>query len=133
MLADPGGGGAFEGISAAVGGIVEAADAGFTISESGGQPLLKAIDDLATEVATALGQGHMLAKEPALGSTPAATVYKPFLSTVASDQTQGAIPVLTKLHADLASAHAAIQKAMDNYQDTDHGNASNVQSTGTWV
>jgi hypothetical protein len=133
MLADPGGGGAFEGISAAVGGIVEAADAGFTISESGGQPLLNAIQELQTEIRTALSKAHRLELQPPLGTTPNAKVYKPFLATVASDPTQGAIPVLKKLQTDLNDAHAAIQKSMANYSDTDQGNASNVTSSGTWV
>jgi hypothetical protein len=134
MLADPGGGGAaFQGIGSAVSGIVAAADAGFAISENGGQPLIDAIQDLQDQVRTALSQSHRLEMQPPLGDTPNATVYKPFLATVASDPTQGAIPVLKKLQQDLISAHSAVQKAMDNYKNTDQGNASNVGSAGTWT
>jgi hypothetical protein len=133
MLADPGGGGAFEGISAAVGGIVEAANAGFTISESGGQPLLTAIQELQTEIRTALGKAFFLESEPALGSTPNANVYKPFIATVASDPAQGAIPALKKLQTDLNNAHAAIQKSIGNSRSTDQENAAGVTNSGTWV
>lgn len=127
MLVDPGGGGgAFQGISSAVSGIVAASDAGFAISENGGQSLLNAIEDLQEAVRTALGKSSALEQQPALGSTPNANVYKPFLATVASDPTQGAIPVLRKLQADLNNAHAAVKKAMDNYQNTDHTNATTL-------
>lgn len=135
MLADPGGGGGFQGISAAVGGIVAASNAGFTISENGGQSLLNAIDELKTGVEEALRKSSQLEAQPHLGTTPAAKVYKPFIATVASDPAQGAIPALRKLQADLNNAHAAIQKAMANYQSTDQGAASNVNNagSGTWV
>lgn len=131
MLMEPGGGGGFAGISDAVTGITAAVNAGFTISDGGGQPLLNAIQELQDEIRSALVKSAQLENEPKLGTTPAATVYKPFLATVASDPTQGAIPVLKKLHADLADAHAAIQKSMDNYQGTDDAAASSV--SGTWT
>jgi hypothetical protein len=134
MLVDPGGGSAaFQGIGNAVSGIVEAANAGFAISENGGQPLLNAIEDLATEVASALGKSSVLGSHLPLGTTPNANVYKPFLASVATDPVQGAVPALRKLHDDLTSARAAIQKAMDNYQNADQESASNVQSSGTWT
>jgi hypothetical protein len=134
MLADPGGGGAvnagaaFAGIGTAIGGIVAAANSGgFGISHDGGQALINAIDDLHTAVTAALRKSDQLRSEPALGTTPAANVYKPFLATVASDPVQGAIPVLKKLQTDLVNGHAAIQKAMQNFQDTEQ------QNTGIWT
>jgi hypothetical protein len=134
MLVDPGGGGAaFQGISDAVTGIQLAANEGFAISEEGGQPLLDAIEDLAREVATALGKESVLGSHLPLGSTPNANVYKPFLASVATDPVQGAVPVLRNLHDQLATAHSAIKQAMTNYANTDQGNASNVQGSGTWV
>jgi hypothetical protein len=128
---DAGGGAAFQGISDAVNGIVAVSAAGFTISENGGQPLLNAIDDLKTGVEEALRKASQLEEQPQLGTTPAATVYKPFIATVASDPVQGAIPALKKLQTDLTSAHAAIQKSMSNYQGTDEGASSTIK--GTWV
>jgi hypothetical protein len=133
MLVDPGGGtgGAYAGIGSAISDIVAAADNGFGISENGGQPLLDAIQDLTTAVSKALVSSSELEKQPALGTTPAATVYKPFLATIASDPTQGAIPVLKKLQGDLGSAHAAIQKAIQNYQNTEQANASSATVIST--
>jgi hypothetical protein len=126
-----GGGGGFAGISEAVSGIVAASAAGFTISENGGQPLLNAIQDLQEEIRSALGKSSALEQEMALGTTPNANIYKPFLATVASDPSQGAIPVLKKLQNDLNDAHAAIQKSMANYHGTDQESAAGVN--GTWV
>lgn len=132
MLVDAGGGGgasaSFAGISAAVGGIVAAVNAGFTISENGGQPLLNAIHDLQVEVRTALGESSALESHLPLGSTPNANIYKPFLATIANDPTQGSIPTLKKLQTDLNNAYAAIQKAMNNYHAADQGSAGNLNS-----
>ena len=126
MLVDPGGGGAaFAGISTAIGGILTAANSGsFSVTPEAGKALLSAIDDLHTAVDSALGKSAILGAEPALGNTPAAKVYKPFLATVASDPVQGAIPVFRKLKSDLINAHAAIKKAMDNYDATEQANTS---------
>ncbi len=122
MLApDAGGGGAaFAGISTAVDAIHLAAfSGGFGISENGGQALLNAIDELHTAVTAALRKSRQLERQPPLGTTPAANVYKPFLATVASDPAQGAIPVFKKLQTDLSNAHDAIKKAMQNFQDNE--------------
>jgi hypothetical protein len=131
MLADPGGVGAseaFAGMGSSIDAIFTAANSGgFGISENGGQALLRALDELKTAVENALRNSSQLEEQPALGSTPAANVYKPFLATIASDPTQGAIPALRKLQKDLANAHAAINKAMQNYQETEHAN------TGIWT
>lgn len=127
MLADPGGG-AFAGFTTAVDAIATyASSGGFGISQDGGQALINAIDELKSAVETALGHSSFLGQEPALGSTPAAGVYKPFLATVATDPVQGAVPALRKLQTDLTNAHAAIQRAMQNYQATEEHN------TGIWT
>jgi hypothetical protein len=133
LAADAGGGAsaAFAGIGSAVNDIVLAANNGFGISGNGGQALIHAIDDLSKAVETALSRAQILSMDPALGTTPAATVYKPFLATVATDPAQGAIPVLKKLQKDLTNAHAAIQKAMQNYQATEQANASSAK--GIWT
>ena len=123
MFAPETGGAAFAGMGTAIDAITTAANSGgFGISANGGQPLLHAIEDLQHAVRTALMNSSMLSKQPGLGSTPAANVYKPFLPTVASDPVQGAIPALKKLQTDLTNAHAAIKKAMDNFQQTEQQN-----------
>ena len=133
MLMDPGGGGAsFAGISDAVNGIVAATEAGFTISENGGQPLLNAIQDLHEGYARRWVKSSVLGSHPPLGTTPNANVYKPFLATVASDPAQGAIPVLRKLQTvgqrarrdpevDGRTTRRRIRKRVG------------VRSSGTWV
>jgi hypothetical protein len=129
MLAEP----PFQAISAAVTGLVAASRTGFTISESGAKPLLAAIEDLAGVVAGAMGQSSVLTSHLPLGGTPNATVYKPFLATIATDPEQGAIPALTKLHDDLANAYTAIKKAMDDYREVEARNTSAVKNSGSWV
>jgi hypothetical protein len=129
MAADP----PFQAISAAVSGLVAASETGFTISENGAKPLLDAIEDLAGVVAGAMGQSSVLTSHLPLGGTPNATVYKPFLATIATDPEQGAIPALRKLHGDLTNAHTAIKKAMDNYREVEARNTSAVRNSGMWV
>ena len=103
--------------------------AGFGISENGARPLLQALEDLEHAVADALRKSDLLSQQPALGTTPAATVYKPFLATVASDHAQGAVPVLDQLQTDLRTAHQVINQAMINYQDAEQANMSGFDGT----
>lgn len=131
MLMAPDGGGspsaAFVGMGAAIGGILTAANSGsFTVTPQAGTALIHAIDDLHTEVTAALAKSQTLEMEPPLGETPAAKVYKPFLATVASDPTQGAIPVFKKLQSDLINARAAINQAMKNYDETEQANKAKL-------
>ena len=131
MLVAPGGGSstAFAGMGQAIDAIAVAArSGGFGISHNGGQALINAIGDLKNAVEDALVKSDQLAQQPKLGTTPAATVFKPFLATVASDPVQGAIPVLKQLHADLINAHAAIQQAMQNFQNNEQAQTSSARS-----
>ncbi|HEY1571050.1 MAG TPA: hypothetical protein VGG05_06895 [Pseudonocardiaceae bacterium] len=103
---------------------------GFALSENGGQPLIKAIEELKNEVQGALNNSQFLEAEPALGSTPNAKIYKPFLATVASDPSQGAIPVLRQLQADLIDAEQAIRQAMANYVEADVRAGTTIAGSG---
>jgi len=123
MFSPETGGAAIAGMGTAIDAITTAANSGgFGISANGGQSLLNAITDLQHAVESALGRSSNLGHEPGLGTTPAANVYKPFLGTVATDPVQGAIPALRKLQTDLVNAHAAIKKAMQNFQETEQAN-----------
>jgi hypothetical protein len=121
---------AFQGITEAANGIVAAALDGFSVSENGGQPLLDAIQDLKTEVESALRKSSWLASEPPLGSTPNAEIYKPFLATIASDPAQGAVPMFRQLLDDLNKAEAAIKQAMANYRDADVSAGADITAAG---
>lgn len=121
---------AFQGITEAVGGIMRAVDEGFTISENGGQPLLTAIQDVKSAVELALRRSQFLDREPALGGTPNALIYKPFLATIATDPAQGAIPVLKQLLADMVKAEEAIKKAMASYRDADIAAGARITASG---
>ncbi|HEX5117208.1 MAG TPA: hypothetical protein VFW65_18625 [Pseudonocardiaceae bacterium] len=120
----------FQGITEAVVGIVQAVDQGFSLSEEGGQPLLEAIQELQNEVRSALQNSQFLEAEPALGTTPNAKIYKPFLATIATDPSQGAIPVLRQLQTDLAKAEQAIKQAMANYVEADVRAGTNIAGSG---
>lgn len=120
----------FAGISTAVDELVAATQGGgFSISENGGQALLNAIHDLQTEVSSALAHASNLEQTLPLGSTPNANIYKPFIATVASDPTQGAITVLKKLQTDLEDARTAIQKSISNLRETDQGSGASISGS----
>lgn len=120
----------FQGITEAVVGIVQAVDQRFSLSEEGGQPLLEAIQELTTEVESALRNSQFLEAEPVLGSTPNATSYKPFLATIATDSAQGAIPVLRQPQKDLANAEQAIKQAIANYVAADVDAGTTIAGSG---
>jgi hypothetical protein len=121
----------FAGITEAVANLTSAAaSGGFTISDDGGQKLISAINALHDKVEHHLSSSQMLGQEPKLGTTPAANTFKPFLATIATDQVQGAVPVLKKLRDDLASAAQAIQASMKSYQESDQSGGHTITTAG---
>jgi hypothetical protein len=134
MLDAVGGGAGFAGVSDAVSSLQKAASGGgFSISEEGGQKLLDAINTLSGKIGMHLAKSRSLTTRLPLGSSPAAQVYIPFLTTVASDPTQGVIPVLEKLKADLEAARTTIQQSIANSRDTDQGNSQQLKTSGTII
>ncbi|MBB5960341.1 hypothetical protein FHS29_006964 [Saccharothrix tamanrassetensis] len=118
------------GMSHAVAGFQAATAAGFTISQSGGQALLNAIDDMIQAAEETLMRAEMLAQEPPLGTTPAAQVYKPFLASIATDPAQGFIPAIDKFKEDLARLRTNVEQAMGSYRSTDDDRAQGLQNIG---
>jgi hypothetical protein len=118
------------GMSGAVAGFSAATAAGFTISETGGHALIRAIDDMLDGVLEALGNAERLSREPALGTTPGAEVYKPFLATIATDPVQGFIPVMIKFQHDLEQLRSDVEQAMATYQTTDQDSGQSVTNAG---
>ncbi|KAA2259467.1 hypothetical protein F0L68_21265 [Solihabitans fulvus] len=118
------------GVSQAVAGLKAAAAEGFTVTDSGGQALIDAMNDLHDEITDAISHSDVLGQEPPLGQTPAAQVYKPFLATIATDPHQGMIPALRKLLKDLTDARDSIQKSMESYKGTDQGSKQGLNKAG---
>ncbi|AHH95482.1 hypothetical protein [Kutzneria albida] len=119
---------AIDGISGAVSQLKAAsASGGFSITEEGAEPLLKAVADLKAEVRSHIMKSTGLAEVLPLGQTPAAQVYRPFMATVASDQAQGLLPFLHKLQTDLDDVENTIRKSVALQQDADHSGASSLR------
>ncbi|HEX3790496.1 MAG TPA: hypothetical protein VHW44_21705 [Pseudonocardiaceae bacterium] len=106
----------FQGITQAVSTLKEASVQGFTVTDEGAKQLTSALQEVLTQVESALAKGYALGQEPALGTTPAASAYKPFLATIWTDAQQGGQPVLTQLKQDLEDAINTINKASVSYQ-----------------
>jgi hypothetical protein len=118
------------GMSGAVAGFSAATAAGFTISETGGQALIRAIDNMLEGVIDARRNAERLAQEPPLGTTPAAQVYKPFLATIATDPVQGFIPALIKFQDDLDQLRSNVEQAIAAYQTSDQDAGRGVANAG---
>jgi hypothetical protein len=123
-------GGVFDGVGKAVDNLVNAANTGggFTVSHEGGQALINAIDTYQAKLRQHLNSAHLLSQRLPLGTSPAANTFTPFLSTVASDQTQGAIPAMRKLKQRLDEARSAIQRSMAGYHTTEQDNVASLNS-----
>jgi hypothetical protein len=105
--------------------LVEAAESGgFAISPTGGQALLKAIDDLSTFIQTNLDDADTVAQQLPLGSSNGAKVMKPYMVNVVSDD-QGFYTRLKEFRTSLEGASAAIKAAMKNYDHMDTGIGGN--------
>lgn len=118
------------GIGDAVARFSTAAASGVGVNESGGQALIKAIDTMHDGVTDALQKASVLGQEPALGTTPAALVYKPFLATIATDPVQGFLPAMKKFQEDLVQFRSDVEKAMATYQATDEDAQQGITKAG---
>jgi hypothetical protein len=105
-----------------------AAGGGFTVDPQGGQYLIGALKDMLTQVESAIVSANEVATELPLGTSPGAQVYKPFFASVASDPQQGAVTAWKQLQQDLTDGINTIQTAMNNYQQTDTGNAGHMRA-----
>ncbi|MCG8920521.1 hypothetical protein L6E12_32615 [Actinokineospora sp. PR83] len=118
----------FAGISAAVHQLGVAADRGFTVSGPGADALISAVTEMQRDVDAILRKADRLGQEPALGQTPAAQVYKPFMASIATDPVQGFLPFLMRLQRDLADVEAALRKSMASYDDSDQAAGRGISS-----
>jgi hypothetical protein len=118
-------GGAGPSIQASVGNMLSAANAGgFAISETAGRKLLDAIHQMQQTLGEYRSGLGTIDQEPQLGSSPGATVTKPFVRQVANGDQQSFIPVLEQFGQSLEQAADAIARAMRNYQGTEAGRAA---------
>ncbi|EWC62745.1 hypothetical protein UO65_1939 [Actinokineospora spheciospongiae] len=121
----------FAGISAAVYQLGVAADRGFTVSGPGAGALISAVTEMREVVVAALDNAVRFGQEPALGQTPAAQVYKPFMASIATDPVQGFIPFLERLQQDLVDAEAALRKSMAAYDGSDQTGTGVIVAAGS--
>lgn len=131
MIAEPDGG-FFQGITAAVHELKAAASTGgFTVNEEAGKDLQAAIMRLKAVIREGTNNLTRLPHEPIpLGSSPAATVSKTFIPTIATDPVQGAIPAFERMLHDLDDAYDTIARAIANFQQSEQGNTANINSAG---
>lgn len=106
------------------------AQGGWAINESGGQALISAAQDLYDELGEILASSRDLGQELPLGTTPAAQVYKPFMATVATDPSQGAFAVLTKLREEALEFKGEVEKAMAAYESADEAGQQGIDRAG---
>ncbi|WP_367135649.1 hypothetical protein [Saccharothrix sp. HUAS TT1] len=117
-------------MNAAVSDFGAAVAAGFTVSTTGGEALLRAIEMINFDLDRAAQATGRLTQEPPLGTTPAAQVYKPFLATIASDPVQGLEAALKQFRSDLDRLGEQVQEAMKLYDTEDQDVAKSVTDTG---
>jgi hypothetical protein len=124
MLEAGGGGG---GLPSMVGLVEAAASGAFAISPTGGQALIKAIHDLAKFVDDNLSDTNIVAQQPPLGSSNGAKLMKPYMVDVLTDD-QGFYTRLKEFRNSLGDAESAINAAMKNYDNMEHGIQGNFRA-----
>jgi hypothetical protein len=124
MLEAGGGGG---GLPSMVGLVEAAASGSFAISPTGGQALIKAIHDLAKFVDENLSDTNIVAQQPPLGSSNGAKLMKPYMVDVLTDD-QGFYTRLKEFRNSLVDAESAINAAMKNYDNMEHGIQGNFRA-----
>ena len=126
-MLDVGGGGGMAAFSASMANFKDQAAAGsFAVNEAGGQALLKAIRDMAAWVDSKRLELNFLAKQQPLGTSNGASLMKPYLVDVATDD-RGFITQLHEFRNSLADAEQGILDAMKNYDNTEQGVRGNFR------
>jgi hypothetical protein len=123
MLEADGGGG----LPSMVGFVEAAANGSFAISPTGGQALIKAIHDLAKFVDDNLSDTNVATQQPPLGNSNGAKLMKPYMVDVLTDD-QGFYTRLKEFRDSLVDAEAAINAAMKNYDNMEHGIQGNFRA-----
>nr|WP_042183645.1 hypothetical protein [Kibdelosporangium sp. MJ126-NF4]CEL15684.1 hypothetical protein [Kibdelosporangium sp. MJ126-NF4]CTQ93609.1 hypothetical protein [Kibdelosporangium sp. MJ126-NF4] len=95
-----------------------AASGQFSVSDSGGEDMLRVIRMLQDWLGTA-DQGGTLDQQPLLGGSYGAAAMAPFVQQVASDQ-QGFLTQLARLRDVLSDAESGVKQAMANYRRNEH-------------
>ncbi|MGQ0840660.1 hypothetical protein [Actinokineospora sp.] len=121
----------FAGINNAAQQLKAAAKEGFTVAGPGAQVMIDAVIEMQDVVREALANADRFGQEPALGQTPAAQVYKPFMASIATDRVQGFVPFMQGLQRDLADVEASLRQSMTAYQDSDETGASGITAAGS--
>lgn len=93
----------------------------FSIDIEGAQQLLTFVKGMQQAVAQVRENSMTMSETPQLGTTPAANTYKSYLPTIATDQHQGLVPVMDKLHQQLNQAATNIQNSIAQYKESDQG------------
>lgn len=126
-MLDVGGGGGMAAFSASMANFKDQAAAGsFAVNEAGGQALLKAIRDMAAWVDGKTFELRLLARQQPLGTSNGATLMKPYLVDVATDD-KGFVTQLKAFRDSLADAEQGILDAMKNYNTTEQGVRGNFR------
>jgi hypothetical protein len=101
----------------------------FSVNDAGGKALLGAIQEMQAWLGQSFMQAQRLARTGEYGATHGAGVVEPYMNNVATDG-DGLVPMLEKFQTVLNDAQDAINKAMENYKQTDSDNATGVRDAG---
>lgn len=92
---------------------------GISVDYEGALQLANFVSGMQHAARIVLNNGKQMAQAPHLGTTPAASVYRPYLPTVATDEDQGLLPNVERLQDQLSSAASNIQRSIAAYEGAD--------------
>lgn len=103
-----------------------AADGGFAVSPTGGQPMLDVLDRFIREMDDQEDKLQFISREPPLGRLEGGKVMAPFMVQVATDE-NGFVTRFRELRPILIKAREGIAKAMANYEETEAENEAKLR------
>jgi hypothetical protein len=101
----------------------------FSVNDAGGKALLGAIQEMQAWLGSQFRQADSFSRTGEYGKSHGAGVVEPYMNQVATDA-DGLIPMLEKFQGALNDAQDAINKAMENYKQTESANASGIRDAG---
>jgi hypothetical protein len=115
-----GGGGAWSGMAESVSDLKGAVHSGeLFMDQDAANRLKKGMQNLQDTLRTVLRRGDIISQVPDIGDTPKTKVYKPFYASIATDQVQGLLPQVHKMHDDAQDIIDNIDACVRNMHETD--------------
>lgn len=100
---------------------------GLTMTQEAADDLKKGVEDLKSMFEEVLSDGAVISRRPDIGSSPVCEGLKDFFSSIATDDPQGLLPNVQKMHDKSGQIIDDIDACVRDIKSTDDGGAHGLR------